>query len=128
MAREGKLVLPAVTAEPSFAALVVREDVEATSDPEPPSPLDLICGAVTVRLDAGTSAVRIPAQFRVNATRRPKYACRSCTNGVVQAPAPARLMRFARMRSQVAMMEDLARGRINVQGFAAWVQSGLSPI
>lgn len=23
-------------------------------------------------------------------TRRPKYACRSCTNGVVQAPAPAR--------------------------------------
>jgi len=59
MAREGKLVLPAVTAEPSFAALVVREDVEATPDPEPPSPLDLICGAVTVRLDAGTSAARI---------------------------------------------------------------------
>jgi transposase len=59
MAREGKLVLPAVSAEPSFAALVVREDVEATPDPDPPSPLDLICGAVTVRLDAGTSAVRI---------------------------------------------------------------------
>ena len=34
----------------------------------------------------------IPAQFRVIATRRPKYACRSCTNGVVQAPAPARLI------------------------------------
>ena len=59
MAREGKLVLPAVTEEPSFAALVVREDVEATPDPEPPSPLDLICGSVTVRLDAGTSAARI---------------------------------------------------------------------
>jgi len=25
-------------------------------------------------------------------TRRPKYACRSCTNGVVQAPAPTRLI------------------------------------
>ena len=25
-------------------------------------------------------------------TRRPKYACRSCTDGVVQAPAPARLI------------------------------------
>lgn len=34
----------------------------------------------------------IPAQFRVIVTRRPKYACRSCTNGVVQAPAPARLI------------------------------------
>jgi transposase len=26
-------------------------------------------------------------------TRRPKYACRSCSNGVVQAPAPALLIR-----------------------------------
>jgi len=34
----------------------------------------------------------IPAQFRVVVTRRPKYACRSCTNGVVQAPAPTRLI------------------------------------
>lgn len=34
----------------------------------------------------------IPAQFRVIVTRRPKYACRSCTNGVVQAPAPSRLI------------------------------------
>ncbi len=33
----------------------------------------------------------IPAQFRVIVTRRPKYACRTCTDGVVQAPAPARL-------------------------------------
>ena len=59
MAREGRLVLPAVTAEPSFAALVVCEDVEAAPAPTPPSPLELIYGAVTVRLDAGTSAVRI---------------------------------------------------------------------
>jgi transposase len=34
----------------------------------------------------------VPAQFRVIVTRRPKYACRSCTSGVVQAPAPARLI------------------------------------
>lgn len=41
---------------------------------------------VSERLDV------IPAQFRVIVTRRPKYACRSCTNGVMQAPAPARLI------------------------------------
>jgi len=41
---------------------------------------------VSERLDV------IPAQFRVIVTRRPKYACRSCTNGVVQVPAPARLI------------------------------------
>jgi len=57
MAREGKLVLPAVAEKPSFAALVVRDDVEMA--PEPTPPLDLICGGVTVRLDAGTSAARI---------------------------------------------------------------------
>lgn len=34
----------------------------------------------------------IPSQFRVLVTRRPKYACRACTDGVVQAPAPPRLI------------------------------------
>jgi transposase len=34
----------------------------------------------------------IPAQHRVIVTRRPKYACRQCQEGVVQAPAPARLI------------------------------------
>ena len=34
----------------------------------------------------------VPAQFRVLVTRRPKYACRTCTEGVVQVPAPARLV------------------------------------
>jgi transposase len=57
MAREGKLVLPAVTEEASFAALVVREEVDAV--PEPAPPLDLLCGSVHVRLDANTSAARI---------------------------------------------------------------------
>jgi transposase len=34
----------------------------------------------------------VPAQFRVLVTRRPKYACRRCEDGVVQMPAPARLI------------------------------------
>ncbi len=34
----------------------------------------------------------VPAQFRVLVTRRPKYACRACEEGVAQAPAPARLI------------------------------------
>lgn len=41
---------------------------------------------VSERLDV------IPAQFRVIVTRRPKYACRACTDGIIQAPAPARLI------------------------------------
>ena len=34
----------------------------------------------------------IPAQLRVLVVRRPKYACRTCEEVVVQAPAPARLI------------------------------------
>ncbi|HEX4098710.1 MAG TPA: IS66 family transposase zinc-finger binding domain-containing protein, partial [Caulobacteraceae bacterium] len=34
----------------------------------------------------------VPAQLRVLVVRRPKYACRACGDGVVQAPAPARLI------------------------------------
>lgn len=34
----------------------------------------------------------VPAQFRVIVTRRPKYACRSCEEGIVQAPAPSHLI------------------------------------
>jgi len=34
----------------------------------------------------------IPSQFRVLVTRRPKYACRSCENGIVQAPAKPHLI------------------------------------
>lgn len=59
-----------------------------------PESLVCACGAclhcigedVSERLDV------IPAQFRVIVTRRPKYACRACTDGVVQALAPARLI------------------------------------
>jgi len=59
-----------------------------------PASLTCSCGGclhcigedVSERLDI------VPAQFRVIVTRRPKYACRSCTDGVVQAAAPARLI------------------------------------
>jgi transposase len=34
----------------------------------------------------------VPAHFRVLVTIRPKYACRACEDGVLQAPAPARLI------------------------------------
>jgi transposase len=34
----------------------------------------------------------IPAQFRILVIRRPKYACRSCEEVVLQAPAPVRLI------------------------------------
>jgi transposase len=35
---------------------------------------------------------RVPAQYQVVVTCRPKYACRQCQEGVIQAPAPARLI------------------------------------
>lgn len=34
----------------------------------------------------------VPAQFRVVVTRRPKYACRACEDGVLQSEAPPRLI------------------------------------
>ena len=34
----------------------------------------------------------VPAQLRVIVTLRPKYACRTCEEGVTQAPAPAHLI------------------------------------
>jgi transposase len=59
-----------------------------------PDSLTCACGGclhcigedVSERLDI------VPAQFRVIVTRRPKYACRSCSDGVAQAAAPARLI------------------------------------
>ncbi|MDX2289108.1 MAG: IS66 family transposase [Hyphomicrobiaceae bacterium] len=48
--------------------------------------LHVIGEDVSERLD------KIPARLRVIVTRRPKYASRSCTDGVIQAPAPHRLI------------------------------------
>ena len=48
--------------------------------------LHIIGEDVSERLDI------VPAQFRVIVTRRPKLACRSCSDGVMQAPARAQLI------------------------------------
>jgi transposase len=52
------------------------------------------CGSVmqVIGEDRSSRLDVIPAQYRVIVTRRPKYACRSCQEGVVQAAAPARLI------------------------------------
>jgi transposase len=61
-------------------------DIDDKTCPCCMSELHRIGEDVSERLDV------IPAQFRVLVTRRPKYACRACEEGVAQAPAPARLI------------------------------------
>ncbi len=61
-------------------------DIADDSCPCCSDPLHRISEDVSTRLDM------VPSQFRVLMVRRPKYACRACTDGVVQSPAPARLI------------------------------------
>src|SRR5258708_38031371 len=61
-------------------------DVASTVCPCCAGTLHRIGEDVAERLDV------VPAQFRVLVVRRPKYACQACTDVVVQAPAPARLI------------------------------------
>jgi transposase len=61
-------------------------DVENQTCPCCAGALHRIGEDVSERLDV------VPAQVRVVVVRRPKYACRSCEEVVVQAPAPARLI------------------------------------
>ena len=61
-------------------------DIEDKTCPCCNSALHRIGEDVAERLDL------VPAQLRVLVTRRPKYACRACEEGVVQAAAPARLI------------------------------------
>jgi transposase len=67
-----------------------REDVviepEAKACPCCGGALHVIGEDTSERLD------KILSRLRVIVTRRPKYACRFCTDGVVQAPAPNRLI------------------------------------
>src|SRR3954462_1453320 len=60
--------------------------VASTACPCCAGPLHRISEDVSERLDI------VPAQVRVLVIHRPKYACRACEDGVVQAPAPARLI------------------------------------
>jgi len=50
------------------------------------------CALHVIGEDVSERLDRIPAKLRVIVTRRPKYACRACTDGVVQVPAPLRLV------------------------------------
>jgi transposase len=60
----------------------VTVEPEDTNCPCCRAPMHVIGEETSQRLDA------IPAQYRVLVTHRPKYACRACEEGVVQAPAP----------------------------------------
>jgi transposase len=68
---------------------------------EPESKVCPCCGGElhVIGEDASKRLDKVPAKVRVIVTRRPKYACRTCEKigaddvaGVIQAPAPARLV------------------------------------
>ncbi|HUZ66468.1 MAG TPA: IS66 family transposase [Beijerinckiaceae bacterium] len=60
-----------------------------------PQALVCACGAcerIKIGEDVSERLDVVPARFRVIVTRRPKYACKACREGVAQANAPARLI------------------------------------
>jgi transposase len=68
---------------------------------EPESNVCPCCGGAlhVIGEDVSTRLDKVPAMVRVIVTRRPKYACRTCEKtgadevaGIIQAPAPARLI------------------------------------
>ena len=68
---------------------------------EPPNDRCPCCGGALHRIgeDVTERLDKIPSRLKVIVTRRPKYACRQCektgaddTAGIIQAPAPARLV------------------------------------
>jgi len=68
---------------------------------EPESKVCPCCGGAlhAIGEDRSERLDKVPARLKVIVTRRPKYACRTCektgadeTAGVIQAPAPARLI------------------------------------
>jgi transposase len=61
---------------------------------EPESKICPCCGGAlhVIGEDTSRRLDKVPAKIRLIVTRRPKYACRTCTDGVVQAPAPPRLI------------------------------------
>ncbi|WP_374765335.1 IS66 family transposase, partial [Yunchengibacter salinarum] len=66
--------------------------IERTIEPDS---LDCACGCGPMHKIGEDRSERldiVPAQLRVLVTVRPRYACRACTDGVTQAPAPAALV------------------------------------
>ena len=63
LAKEGKLVLPAVEIdEPVFASLVVRDETTAASEPERPraeAPVRIVRGSIIIELGQDVPAARI---------------------------------------------------------------------
>jgi len=59
-----------------------------------PDSLGCACGGALHKIgeDRSERLDIIPAQHRVMVTIRPRYACRCCTDGVTQAPAPAHVV------------------------------------
>ena len=55
----------------------------------------------------------MPAQFRVLVVRRPKYACRTCEDVVVQVPAPARLI-------EGGLPTEATVAQVNIFGVVTW--------
>jgi transposase len=89
-ARPGKRITrPRATNRGSLPGHLPR--IEEVIEPET---LICACGGCLHRIgeDVSERLDVIPAQFRVIVTRRPKYACRACTDGVVQSPAPAHVI------------------------------------
>ncbi len=59
LAKEGKLVLPAVpVSEPTFAPLIIEEQLDRSAEPVC-TKLEIVCGEVVLRLDAETPAARV---------------------------------------------------------------------
>ena len=74
-------------------------------------PESMLCGCgemVRIGEDRAERLDIVPAQLRVIVTVRPKYACRSCEQGVTQALAPAWLIEMDETRAPVL---DPGRGR-----------------
>ena len=67
-------------------------EVEVVIEPEAKACPCCAGGLHRIGEDSSRRLDRVPAQYRVLITRRPKYACRACEDVVIQAPAPARLI------------------------------------
>jgi transposase len=68
------------------------ERVEVVVEPEIAACACGACERVKIGEDVSERLDVVPARFRVIVTRRPKYACKACREGIVQAEAPARLI------------------------------------